>query len=212
MAGWNDTWRRIPSRRLHRKLTTVRCLLPSRDLALGGRTVLTRPREPPPRAKGDRLRWRPGAGQPRLANGPRDSNYLLDHIFGSVYILVMEWDVEFTDEFETWWDGLTGSEQDSIDQVVGLLMAGGPMLGHPYTSKIHGSRHGLMRELRIQHQGRPYRVLYAFDPRRVAILLIGGDKTGQARWYETFIPQADALYDAHLEVLRLEGLIKHDDS
>ena len=52
-----------------------------------------------------------------------------------------------------------------------------------------------MRQLRIQHQGRPYRVLYAFDPRRVAILLIGGDKTGDDRWYETYVPIADRLYD-----------------
>jgi hypothetical protein len=62
-----------------------------------------------------------------------------------------------------------------------------------------------MRELRIQHAGRPYRVLYAFDPRRVAILLIGGDKTGNDRWYEQFVPVADRLYDVHLVLLRKEG-------
>ena len=62
-----------------------------------------------------------------------------------------------------------------------------------------------MRELRVQHAGRPYRVLYAFDPRRVAILLIGGDKTGNDRWYEQFVPVADRLYDAHLVLLRKEG-------
>lgn len=61
-----------------------------------------------------------------------------------------------------------------------------------------------MRELRIQHQGRPYRILYAFDPRRNAILLIGGDKTGQDRWYEMFVPLADHLYDIHLDTLREE--------
>ena len=55
-----------------------------------------------------------------------------------------------------------------------------------------------MRELRIQHQGRPYRILYVFDPRRTAILLIGGDKTGHKRWYASFIPVADDLYDQHL--------------
>ena len=124
----------------------------------------------------------------------------------------MVWEVEYTDAFETWWDGLTEGEQDSIDQVVGLLIARGPVLGYPHTSQIHGSRYGSMRELRIQHQGRPYRVLYAFDPRRVAILLTGGDKTGDARWYETFVPKADALYDAHLEVIRLEGLIPKDEA
>ncbi len=62
-----------------------------------------------------------------------------------------------------------------------------------------------MRELRIQHEGKPYRVFYAFDPRRVAILLMGGDKTGNDRWYKEFVPIADRLYDDHLEQLRKEG-------
>ena len=63
-----------------------------------------------------------------------------------------------------------------------------------------------MRELRIQHAGRPYRVLFAFDPRRCAILLLGGDKTGDDRWYETNVPIADRLYDEHLDTLRKEGM------
>jgi hypothetical protein len=62
-----------------------------------------------------------------------------------------------------------------------------------------------MRELRVQHQGRPYRVFYAFDPRRAAILLIAGDKTGDGRFYERLTPVADRLYDEHLEELRREG-------
>ena len=64
-----------------------------------------------------------------------------------------------------------------------------------------------MRELRIQHGGKPYRVFYAFDPRRVAILLIGGKKSGDDRWYERYVPVADRLYDEHLFELRLEELI-----
>ncbi len=64
-----------------------------------------------------------------------------------------------------------------------------------------------MRELRIQSGGRPFRVLYAFDPRRASILLIGGDKTGNDRFYEEYVPIADALYDEHLRELRGEGLI-----
>jgi hypothetical protein len=64
-----------------------------------------------------------------------------------------------------------------------------------------------MRELRTQHQGRPFRTLYAFDPRRSAILLIAGDKTGDGRWYDTHIPIADQLYDEHLEQLKQEGLL-----
>lgn len=72
---------------------------------------------------------------------------------------------------------------------------------------INGSRHGHMRELRTQHAERPLRTLHAFDPRRSAILLIGGDKTGDARWYGVNVPIADRLYDQHLQQLREEGLI-----
>ncbi len=63
-----------------------------------------------------------------------------------------------------------------------------------------------MRELRVQSQGRPLRILYAFDPRRTAILLIGGDKTGltDERFYGTHIPLADHLYDEHLEAMKRE--------
>ena len=64
-----------------------------------------------------------------------------------------------------------------------------------------------MRELRTQHAGRPFRTLYAFDPRRNAILLLGGDKTGDDRWYEVNVPVADSLYDEHLAELKKEGLI-----
>lgn len=119
----------------------------------------------------------------------------------------MQWDVEYTDEFGAWWAGLTTVEQVSVTSVVGLLELKGPALPFPYSSGIHGSRHPHMRELRIQHEGRPYRVLYAFDPRRTAILLLGGDKTGDDRWYHQNVPRADKLYDAHLIELRREGLI-----
>lgn len=117
------------------------------------------------------------------------------------------WEVEFTDEFGAWWDALSEAEQESVDVSIRLLEACGPRLGFPDSSGIAGSRHGRMRELRVQHKGRPLRVLYAFDPRRVAILLIGGDKTGNDRWYEEFVPVADRLYERHLGELRKEGLI-----
>ncbi|MBX3661001.1 MAG: type II toxin-antitoxin system RelE/ParE family toxin [Burkholderiales bacterium] len=119
----------------------------------------------------------------------------------------MRWEVEFTDEFEAWWNTLTEDEQVSVDASVRLLEARGPQLPFPHSSGIQGSRHGHMRELRIQHQGRPYRSLYAFDPRRTAILLIGGDKTGDDLWYERMVPVADRLYDEHLLQLKREGLI-----
>ena len=117
-----------------------------------------------------------------------------------------QWEVEYTDELGAWWNDLNESEQESIDASVRLLEEKGPNLGHPHTSGINGSRHPHMRELRVQHEGRPYRILYAFDPRRCAILLIGGDKTGDKRWYDVHVPLADGLYDTHLETLREEGL------
>ena len=84
----------------------------------------------------------------------------------------------------------------------------GPNLPHPYSSDIRSSRHGAMRELRGQSGGRPLRVFYAFDPRRTSILLIGGDKTGNDRFYKEYVPVADNRYDEHLAELRWEGLIE----
>lgn len=117
----------------------------------------------------------------------------------------MSWDVEYTDEFGDWWGGLDAREQSSVSASVDLLGLLGPGLGFPHCSDIKGSRHGSLRELRVQHAGRPYRVLYAFDPRRCALLLIGGNKTGRGRWYDEYVPLAVKLYDEHLETLRIEG-------
>ena len=89
----------------------------------------------------------------------------------------MKWAVEYTDEPGAWWADLSEAEQESVDFSVRLLGEKGPSLGYPHSSGIETSKHAHMRELRVQHEGRPYRVLYAFDPRRSAILLIGGDKT-----------------------------------
>ena len=119
----------------------------------------------------------------------------------------MNWEVEYTDEFEQWWEHLTESEQVAVAASVGLLEAHGPALGFPHSSGIGSSKHGHMRELRSQEAGKPLRTLYGFDPRRTAILLIGGDKTGDKRWYEVFVPIADRLYDEHIQQLRQEGLI-----
>jgi hypothetical protein len=103
-------------------------------------------------------------------------------LYNQEVILGMPWEVEYTDDFEEWWSGLDADEQVSV-----------------------AAGHGKMSELRVQHRGRPYRLLYAFDPRRVAVLLLDGTKTGSARWYEKTVPQADLLYDRHLEALKREG-------
>lgn len=84
----------------------------------------------------------------------------------------------------------------------------GPTLGFPHSSGIEGSKHSHMRELRVQSGGRPLRIFYAFDPRRMAILLIGADKTGDDRFYDVYIPIADRLYDDYLDEIRREGLIE----
>ena len=117
----------------------------------------------------------------------------------------MAWDIEYTDEFEWWWETLTERAQIDVDTVVGLLQECGPNLPFPYSSGVTGSKHSHMRELRIQHQGRPIRVLYALDPQRTAILLLGGDKAGNIRWYKVNVPIADRLYDEHLAELEQEG-------
>ena len=116
----------------------------------------------------------------------------------------MEWLVEYTDEFGRWWDGLTTADQISVDTHVSLLERRGPQLPFPHSSGISGSRHPHMRELRVQSGGRPLRIFYAFEPRRAAILLIGGDKTGDDRFYDRRIPLADDLYDEHLIELSQE--------
>ena len=113
----------------------------------------------------------------------------------------MPWEVEYTDESEEWWSSLDAEQQISVAAVVEVLAELGSALQFPYSSDVRSSRHGNRRELRVQHRGRPYRVLYAFDPRRVALLLLGGAKTSDARWYEKSVLEADSLCDRHLEAL-----------
>jgi hypothetical protein len=116
----------------------------------------------------------------------------------------MDWVVEYTNEFDGWWEGLSAEEQESVAFSVGLLEQYGPKLARPYADTIRGSKFGNMRELRVQHEGRPYRILYAFDPRRAAMLLLGGDKTGNNRWYEEMVPKADAIFTQHLKEIEKE--------
>jgi len=119
----------------------------------------------------------------------------------------MNWQVEYTDTFEEWWKALSDEEQDAVAATVALLGERGPSLPFPFSSGVSSSKHSRMRELRVQYAGEPYRVLYAFDPRRCVILLLGGNKVGDNRWYERIVPVADRLYDAHLKDLKSEGLI-----
>lgn len=132
------------------------------------------------------------------------TEYSLEAIVGievQIQSKTMTWEVEYTDEFGDWYKDLTESEQDSIDRNVYLLEQFGPTLSDRYSKPVVTSRYTHMRELRVQHGGEPIRVLYAFDPRRVALLLLGGNKTGDDRWYEKSVPRADELYEQHLREL-----------
>lgn len=111
----------------------------------------------------------------------------------------MAWEIAGADEFTEWFEGLSGAEQESVISVVGLLEAKGPALSRPYADTVKGSRYRNMKELVIQHAGQPYRVFFAFDPRRTGILLIGGCKTGDRRFYDKMVPKADAIYRQYLE-------------
>lgn len=116
------------------------------------------------------------------------------------------WVIEVTDQFEEWWNDLEEGEQEAIQAAVEFLEEKGPSLRRPFVGPIETSRHANMKEL--IPMGGNIRVLFAFDPRRSAILLIGGDKTNRwNEWYEEMVPVADDLYDEHLRTLREEGEI-----
>jgi hypothetical protein len=107
------------------------------------------------------------------------------------------WTVLFSVEAEEWLASLTDQEWSSIMASIEMLEEQGPSLGRPAVETITGSRHRNMKELRSF--GGHLRALFAFDPRRRAVVLLGGDKAGDwARWYERSIPRADALYDEYL--------------
>ena len=118
------------------------------------------------------------------------------------------WEVEYTHEFEERSGALSVEQQEALDDRVMLLAEHGPDLKRPVVAEILSSRHSRMKELRVSRAG-ALRVLFVFDPRRHAILLLGGDKTGQwSEWYTTAIPAADELYDTHLIELKAEGLLE----
>ena len=111
----------------------------------------------------------------------------------------MTWEVEVSDEFIEWYDSLSEEEGVSVDASVDMLAEYGPALGRPYVDTLKGSKHANLKELRVQHFGRPYRILFAFDPRRNAYLILGGDKTGDAHWYVEAMRRAEAIYSRYLE-------------
>lgn len=112
----------------------------------------------------------------------------------------MPWTVFFADEFEPEFDALDEAVQDAILARVLLLEREGPSLGRPHVDTLTGSRHANMKELRCNAAGGVWRIAFAFDPDRQAILLVGGDKSGgsEKRFYKRLIARADERFDRHL--------------
>ncbi len=106
-------------------------------------------------------------------------------------------EVVVTDEFTGWYSTLDDAASDDVDVAVDLLGARGVTLGYPRSSEIKGASFAL-RELRVQSNGRPLRVFYAFDPARQAVLILGGDKTGDNRFYETMISKSERIWKDYL--------------
>ena len=117
------------------------------------------------------------------------------------------WEVEFHEDFDSEFDVLPESVQDEILALAGVLEQIGPLLARPRADTLKGSRHANMKELRFDASDGVWRVAFAFDPRRKAILLVAGDKSGgsERRFYRQLIEKADRRYDAHLGRIKLEG-------
>jgi hypothetical protein len=125
--------------------------------------------------------------------------------FGTYF--AVRWVVELGDEFQPEYDDLPEEVQDELLAMTRLLQQFGPQLKRPHADTMNGSRHANMKELRFDAAGGVWRVAFAFDPRRKAILLVAGDKSGSSekRFYRELISKADDRYDAHLARLKKKG-------
>jgi hypothetical protein len=117
----------------------------------------------------------------------------------------MDWDVVLDDEFAAWLDELNADVRNAILAHAALLRERGPTLSRPYVDTLEGSVFPNMKELRVQFRGDPWRILFAFDSKRAAVLLLGGNKRGDRRWYKTQIPIADERFTRHLKRLKEKG-------
>jgi hypothetical protein len=115
------------------------------------------------------------------------------------YSASMHWEVLFHEEFDEWFGTLEADEQDSILTDLGVLAEIGPTLGRPRVDTLKGTTLKNLKELRVRHTGIPIRVLFAFDPWQKAIVLVGGNKAGDNKWYRKHIPIAESRYKDHIE-------------
>ena len=120
--------------------------------------------------------------------------------------MIRRWNVEFAEEFEPEFDQFAEEVQDELLAAGKLLEQFGPALARPHADTLKGSRHSHMKELRFNAADGVWRVAFTFDPRRKAILLIAGDKSGMSedRFYRKLIAKADRRYEEHLRKLRIK--------
>ncbi len=129
-----------------------------------------------------------------------------------IYSQLVTWEVNGTDEFADWFGELAESEQDEVIVAVEFLAEHGPGLDRPFADRVKGSIYHNMKELRPRGVAKNFRILFLFDPRREAILLVGGNKSGQwDRWYAKAIPIAERLYEEYLSELAAENLVDDTD-
>jgi len=128
----------------------------------------------------------------------------IDNISFMEYIPFMEWTVLLDDDFALWLSDQPYAVRVGIAAHIGLLAKFGPALGRPQVDTLQGTSLPNLKELRVQIQGDPWRVLFVFDPKRRAIVLVGGNKRGDKRWYKQNIPLAEARYQRHLQQLENE--------
>lgn len=133
--------------------------------------------------------------------------YVVDIIWITCHIIVVTWDVEIGDEFKPEFFELHEDVQTEILALTMLLQEFGPQLGRPRVDTLNGSRHANMKELRFSAADGEWRVAFAFDTKRKAVLLVAGDKSGggEKRFYRALIRKADERFDAHLARLKKEG-------
>ena len=113
------------------------------------------------------------------------------------------WDIETTDTFDAWYEELDDTQRSDVLAGMLLLQEKGPQLSRPYADTLNGAKFLNMKELRIQSKGQPLRAFYAFDPKRVGVVLCAGNKVGnEKQFYKNMIPVAEKEYQLHLDKLR----------
>jgi len=110
----------------------------------------------------------------------------------------MPWEIVYSSEFEAWFIKLDNDSAKAIARSLGILRELGPMLGRPHVDTLKESRIKNLKELRTQCKQQVFRTMFVFDPARNAVILIGGDKTGDKRFYEKIIPLAEEIYSDYL--------------